>query len=729
MEFARMLDNHPWGAFSHAYGTAEDLPALLHALTGDDEEEAREALTELYGCVLHQGTVYPATAEVAPFLADIAAAGHRTADVVELLGGMAESEDEHGVAPGAVRAAVTRQLPLLLPLLTAPEPEVREAAAWAVSQTRAADTALPALLARWTEESDPRVRAEVLAAISRLDRDAAADAAAGVPHPSAPARLRMAALFARLDADRPWTGTDHAVMLSLLPADPLGLGRFDHARGEPLAAVTDTLLRRDDATHREAAFTLIDAALRDDRPEVRGEAIWAAERACAHSRAAPAHLLPALRAAAVDQDAVLSVAAVLRGLGTLAAPAADVLAPLAGRDPDRDDDLADRALAALVRVAPAEAAPLLARALGRRPRALAATGEFPGPDGAPFPYDAELLDAVRRVLAHPRNLTGNETARLTGLLAGWGARAAAALPELYAALPHAPEAAARAVAAVAAHCPPDERERAAARLRTEAEAGGIAAARASYALTGEHGPLVRLLDRDLAAGGGALRGSVDALAALGPRAAALAPALRSALHGALDGPDLPSGPALDTVTVLAEALWHVTGDAAPVVAALGAVLDGAAASPWSHRSAARAARTAALLGPRARPLAARLEVLVGEPVTAPAAVLALTSLGHRASPGPPARMAAVLDSAEREADPTGALDALELLATGGDGAPTADDLRRLARLADGDARTVRSGVEGRIVPRDEAFRDRARNLLTVFTAAGRGTGTAHDGRP
>ncbi|TDA87066.1 HEAT repeat domain-containing protein, partial [Halomonas marinisediminis] len=89
--------------------------------------------------------------------------------VLALLGGMAESEDDYGVAPGAVRAAVADQLPLLLPLLASPEPEVRRTAAWAVSHTRANAIALPALRARWDEEPEPSARAEVLAGIARLD--------------------------------------------------------------------------------------------------------------------------------------------------------------------------------------------------------------------------------------------------------------------------------------------------------------------------------------------------------------------------------------------------------------------------------------------------------------------------------------------------------------------------------------------------------------------------------
>ncbi len=104
------------------------------------------------------------------------------------------------MAPGTVRAAVAGQLPLLLPLLDAAEPEVRRTAAWAVSHTRATALVLPALRRRWAEEAEPLVRAEILSGISRLDPQAGAVAAATVLDPSQPAGIRMAAVFACLDA-------------------------------------------------------------------------------------------------------------------------------------------------------------------------------------------------------------------------------------------------------------------------------------------------------------------------------------------------------------------------------------------------------------------------------------------------------------------------------------------------------------------------------------------------
>ncbi|MGW7328686.1 hypothetical protein ACWGIU_08805 [Streptomyces sp. NPDC054840] len=700
------LDARPWSSLSHAYGSAEDIPDLLRALTGADADAADEALSELYGSVLHQGTVYAASAEAVPFLAEIAAAGYRTADVLALLGGMAESEDEYGVAPGAVRAAVAGRLPLLLPLLASPEPEVRRTAAWVVSHTRAAAIALPSLRARWDEEAEPSARAEVLAGIARLDPQGGAAAAAAALDPSQPAEVRMAAVFASLDAGAPWTEPMHTTMLSLLPADALR-SDLDLERGEPLAAVVEALLGRGHRMERKAAFALVDAALHDGRAEVRAEGLWAADRACMLSRSAPRRLVWNLRAAAVDEESVVAMSSLLGRLGSTAAPAADVLVPLAGRNAKHDDDHADRALAALVLVAPAQSAPLLAAGLGCRPRALDAAAGFRSPEDSAFPYSGELLDAIRHRLAQPALLSGNEPWQLTNLLAGWGAEAAPALPELCAALPHFPGQAARAIASVA-DCAPADRARAVTSLRAlAAEQGVLPAAKALHDLDGEIAPLLHCLEQDLQRGASQVREAARMAGALGPRAAALAPALREALNGT----DGDTTPALDTDTALAEALWRVTGDADAAVAVLDSIFARAEQNPWSRWSVVRAARTTALLGPAGRPLAARLEAALDNPAQAPAAVLALTAVTEPASLDRTALAEAALRSAEQDADPEGACDALEAL---GPDALTRDHVSRLATLADGDARVIRSGVEDRVIRQDEALRNRAR-ILTACT--------------
>lgn len=702
------LDAHPWSEVSHAYGGAEDLPALLRDFAGADEGTSDEALLELYGSLLHQGTVFTASVAAVPFLARLAAAGHRTADVLALLADMAGSTDAHELAPGAVAAAVAGQLPLLLPLLDAPAARVRGRAAWAVSRARAAGPVLPALRARWEAESDPRVRAELLAAMARTDTPAAAATAATVLGPDHPAELRLAAVFVRLHAGLPWTEEQHTTLLSVLPAAPLVAGRRDLSDRQPLAGAVEALLDRGGAAHREAAFALLGTALVDGRAEVRAEAVWAADRVCTLSRSA-ARLVPALAAAAaVDDGAVLAVAPVLGRLGTAAAAAAPVLAASAGRRPDEEDDVADRVLAALVRVDPALAAPFLARSLGRRPRALGAAVGVVAPPVPAFPFDPDLLDAVRSRLARPESLDGKEARQLATLLTGWGARAAGALPELLLALRHHQRQTAPVVAALAAAAAPGERARAAEALRkAAAEDGALPVATALHELTGDDGVLLERIAEQLSDGAHAAARAAKAAGGLGPRASSLVPLLRAALSDPGPGPLLP---ALDADTALAEALWRITGDAATPVAVLDAVLARSPEGSWGHWSAVRAVRAAAVLGPAAHPLTARLEALLGDFERVPAVVLALVAA---AGPDPAARTplaGAVLDAIERGADPLEGCDALEAL---GADVLTPGQRERLAVLAEGDARVFRPGVEDRGVQDDELLRVRARALLAA----------------
>lgn len=55
------VDDVDWSRLFHAYGVATDTAGRLRELRSDDEDTFAEALDHLYGAVLHQGTVYPAT--------------------------------------------------------------------------------------------------------------------------------------------------------------------------------------------------------------------------------------------------------------------------------------------------------------------------------------------------------------------------------------------------------------------------------------------------------------------------------------------------------------------------------------------------------------------------------------------------------------------------------------------------------------------------------------------
>ncbi|MGW0778826.1 HEAT repeat domain-containing protein [Streptomyces sp. NPDC002835] len=69
------LHDIDWASMEHAYGSAEEVPALLWALCSLDTEERRKALDRFYGALHHQGSVYPPTAASLPFLFELAADG------------------------------------------------------------------------------------------------------------------------------------------------------------------------------------------------------------------------------------------------------------------------------------------------------------------------------------------------------------------------------------------------------------------------------------------------------------------------------------------------------------------------------------------------------------------------------------------------------------------------------------------------------------------------------
>jgi hypothetical protein len=171
------LDTVDWAALTHAYGSAEDVPDLIRALYSADPEQVDEALGELFSCVLHQGSVYPATIEAVPFLAH--AAAHARAKRDWLLMMLADMTDR-GASPSAVERAVSARvaavLPDLLPFLDDPARAVRRAA---VRLTTAADAATrPAvvehLIRRYEDDPVVEVRADALTALALLDADPAA---------------------------------------------------------------------------------------------------------------------------------------------------------------------------------------------------------------------------------------------------------------------------------------------------------------------------------------------------------------------------------------------------------------------------------------------------------------------------------------------------------------------------------------------------------------------------
>ncbi|WP_042431816.1 HEAT repeat domain-containing protein [Streptacidiphilus anmyonensis] len=126
-----------WSSLHHAYGSAEEVPALLAALGSPDPEERDKALSRYYAAVHHQGSVYPSTIASLPFLFELAE-DHRTpdrAEIVRLLVSIGQSAIERGdVEDGDAEfftgagATMRRRADVFAGFVSEPDPQLRRAA-------------------------------------------------------------------------------------------------------------------------------------------------------------------------------------------------------------------------------------------------------------------------------------------------------------------------------------------------------------------------------------------------------------------------------------------------------------------------------------------------------------------------------------------------------------------------------------------------------------------------
>jgi len=65
------LDTIDWSVLTHAHGPATDLPEMLRSLLSKDAEVWMLACATLHETIWHQGTVFPASAAVIPFLFEL----------------------------------------------------------------------------------------------------------------------------------------------------------------------------------------------------------------------------------------------------------------------------------------------------------------------------------------------------------------------------------------------------------------------------------------------------------------------------------------------------------------------------------------------------------------------------------------------------------------------------------------------------------------------------------
>jgi hypothetical protein len=676
------VDEIDWAGLNHAYGPAEDVPDLLRTLASAEPDQADEALADVIGSLFHQGTVYEATVSAVPFLVELGrTAPHQRAAIVGTIGMLADPRHAYGTAADAVRAAVVAEADRLLPLLSDPDAKVRAAAAYAVAQC---GDAIPAevLRDRRAVEDSPEAHASLLLALGLRDPAGSADllraAVLHAPHP-----VRVAAALAILRLGGGWPGGAAAAIAEAFASGADVEYVWQH-RG---SALDEFVSRVDDGL----AADLLDRLLAAPAPVARRAAIWALGERCQARRSAPGLLVPRLEGVLADPDETVRDCAIraLRRAGAAAGRFADALAGVAAGYPRVAGDTAITVEAAAV-----ETLMLLAdeRWLDPVCAAWAAGHRVRLPlDGPPF--DPVILDAVRQRLAAPAPVVGGDgdggrvVAGLLRLVYRWGPAAAAAAPELLAALPVAPLAAARAFAAIRVPAPG-----ALPHLREAAVAGDLESGVGLWRLAGDAAPLADAVQRRLARRG---LGLAQELALAAEAGTALRPAV-PALRGYLTETVGRTEPERAAQVAAARIAWLATGDAAEALPAVVAALAGGGAP-------ARAA--ADLAGQMPEPsLAPALRALLRDRLARVAAARALWHLGGPAGPLVPVLIAAI----EGGYDVEGAIGLLVEM-------DAAEALPELRRLAEGEERGDPAGTVDDTVWNDERLQRELRAAVEMLS--------------
>ena len=197
-----------WAELDTAFGSAENVPELLAQAGSADPDVVDEALGELYGTIVHQGSVYSSTAPALPFLLDIAAnpdARHRSL-VVGLIAAAADGGGP-GHPVGDVLGAHRNEL---FAFLADDDPVIRELAAYTLGHV----DGIPADALRWDVETEPLVRASILVAAAEPSWLPAALAEGG------PVAAAAAFVLARDGLTWP-DGASEALLGAFADGDPL----------------------------------------------------------------------------------------------------------------------------------------------------------------------------------------------------------------------------------------------------------------------------------------------------------------------------------------------------------------------------------------------------------------------------------------------------------------------------------------------------------------------------
>jgi hypothetical protein len=181
------LDSVNWQRLRHAYGPAEDVPALIRSLDAPAAKTRAAATEKLAGALAHQGTLYSASPRAVPFIVELVNHGKHAnrAQLLRLLvdltfgstyGGLsshdveARFEADDGKWAKASYEGMRKSLGELAGFLSDKDWEVRAALAYVLGWfPDDARMVAGALRDRLAQENDARVRASILFALGRAD--------------------------------------------------------------------------------------------------------------------------------------------------------------------------------------------------------------------------------------------------------------------------------------------------------------------------------------------------------------------------------------------------------------------------------------------------------------------------------------------------------------------------------------------------------------------------------
>jgi HEAT repeat protein/plasmid stability protein len=282
------LDDIDWSRLSHAYGPATDVPGWIRDLASAGDVEG--ALYGLYASIVHQGTVYDASARVVPFLIELLQTdGVPTKpQILNLLACLGSGSGYEKDVRNA-RKAVGRGTALYVRLLQASERDIRMTApfvlATCIDSPALAEEGLIRGIAR---ESDSRIKASMIIGLVRLWRHVPAadaerrDVLANLWSPNQAPVVRLAAALGSTELEM--EPADTAVIVESAAA---GLSDFPDPPWSVNEAVT-ALSRATQATpaeRRQLLAKLLDHA----DPKIASPALYAIETVCRTERFAAPH--------------------------------------------------------------------------------------------------------------------------------------------------------------------------------------------------------------------------------------------------------------------------------------------------------------------------------------------------------------------------------------------------------------------------------------------------------